>query len=142
MALGVCDGLARCGRSVNTTCAGAGGTNPAQKDVTANPRELPASKEEPGGLRGRRGQMKRQTAERRGAAEVAGVRENGYSKGDRNQEPGGKCPNIFAVSSRRRRGTAKLPATLHSGASWNRLRETRVVGRGEEEDASGKGTKD
>ncbi|KAJ1109579.1 hypothetical protein NDU88_006939 [Pleurodeles waltl] len=93
---------------MNTTCAGAAGTNPALKDVTANPRKLPASKEEPGGLRAE----KRRDEKADGGEERHGV--NSSSTGERrfkrNQEE--SVRKSLQYRRRHRRRTAKLPATL------------------------------
>ncbi|KAJ1080525.1 hypothetical protein NDU88_000724 [Pleurodeles waltl] len=145
MDLRKCDGQARCGLSVNTTCAGAAGTNPALKEVTANPQELPASKEEPGGLR-----AEKRTDEKAYGREETDGGVTSSSTGERNFEgrpkPGGECPNIIAVTSVAQEAHSETSSHA-SGEAWHTpvrpgtgLMETRVVGWGEGKNTSEKET--
>ncbi|KAJ1127206.1 hypothetical protein NDU88_005609 [Pleurodeles waltl] len=71
--------------------------------------------------------MKRRTAERRGEAEVAGVRENGDSNRGRSLEESAR--RYLQHRLRRRRRTVKLPATLQEKRGTLRQSESSYFGR-------------
>ncbi|KAJ1181399.1 hypothetical protein NDU88_006606 [Pleurodeles waltl] len=112
----VCDGPARCGPSVNTTCAGTAESNPALKDEAANPRELPASKEEPGGFH-----ASGRTDEKTNGREEGGCgssRSTGERRFDQRQEPGGGCLKRFAASSAAQEAHCETSSHA-SGEAWH-----------------------
>ncbi|KAJ1117188.1 hypothetical protein NDU88_005388 [Pleurodeles waltl] len=91
-----CDGLARGGQSVNTTCAGAVGSNPDLKDESANPLGLPVSKEQLGRFHAPDNTDKKTDS---GEDEHGGrSRSAGEQRLEQRREPVGECPEILAAS--------------------------------------------